>query len=192
MDSKKPSAAPVVATLEYYDKPTLIFHWLTALLVVVQFATAMIWNYVTPHDRYWRPLLEETHVSLGIILAAVIVLRVFWRFTGMRHLLPEAGISGVLSRIMYLLLYVLLVAEAVLGFILRWRQGEDFTFFGLFTVPALLGEEKAAAHTIEELHNWVGWAIIILAAGHAVAALVHHYILKDKVMARMSFRHTNL
>lgn len=182
-------ASRVSTRLEYYDKPTLIFHWLTAILVVVQFTTSLGWNYITPHDRFWRPWLEGTHVSLGIFLAFIIVCRLIWRFTGMRHLPAEVGLSGVFSRIMYMLLYLLLVVEAFLGFVLRWKQGDEFTFFGLASVPALLAPDKAAAHTIQELHNWVGWAIIILATGHAVAALIHHYVLKDDVMAKMSFRH---
>jgi len=175
---------------EYYDTSTLIFHWLTAILVLVLFGTAMVWNYVTPHDHFWRPVLEATHVSLGIWFAVVILLRLIWRFTGMRHLPAEVGISGTLSRIMYWLLYILLVAQSVLGFVLRWRQGEDFTFFGWFTMPAILGPDRDMAHTFEELHNWVAWAIIILSAGHAAAALVHHYVLEDLTLRRMSFRRT--
>ena len=172
---------------EYYDTPTLIFHWLTVLLVVLLFGTSLVWNYLTPHDRFWRPLMESTHVSLGILFALLIVVRVIWRLTGSRRLPAEAGISGVLSRLMYGLLYVLLVAEAGLGFVLRWAQGEDFSFFGLFSMPALLARNRPLAHQLEDWHNWVGWAIVILSLGHAAAALVHHYVLKDQVLGRMLF-----
>jgi len=175
------------AVSEHYDVPTLIFHWLTVVLVVVLFASALTWNYVTPHDRFWRPLLEDSHVSLGVLFAAVIVLRVVWRLTGMRRLPPEAGVSGVLSRIMYGLLYLLLVAQSVSGFVLRWAQGEAFTFFSLFPIPALMARDRSLAETLEQLHNYLGWAIVILAFGHAVAALFHHYVLKDKVLDRMAF-----
>jgi cytochrome b561 len=171
--------------LEYYDAPTLVFHWLTALLVLVLFATSLIWKYVTPHNRVWRPLLESTHVSIGIFFALLIVLRIVWRLTGSRRLPAEAGLSGLLSRWMYVVLYVLLAVEAVLGFVLRWSQGEAFTFFGLFAIPAILPENRPLAHQVEEWHNWVAWAIVILALGHAAAALVHHYVLKDKVLDRM-------
>src|SRR4051812_35666205 len=100
------------AEFEYYDTPTLVFHWLTAALVLVLFATALVWVYITPHDHYWRPLLESVHVSLGILLTGLIVLRIIWRLTGMRQLKAEVGISGALSRIMYVVLYVLLMVEA--------------------------------------------------------------------------------
>jgi cytochrome b561 len=177
-----------VTKLEFYDAPTLWFHWMTALLVVLLFGTSLVWNYITPHDRSWRPILESTHVSLGILFSILILVRVIWRLTGMRRLPAEAGLAGVLSRIMYAVLYVLLVAESVLGFVLRWAQGEDFTFFGLFPIPVLMAQNRDLARALEDWHNWVGWAIVILALGHAAAALVHHYVLKDQVLERMWLR----
>jgi cytochrome b561 len=40
-------------------------------------------------------------------------------------------------------------------------------------------------HQLHEFHEWIGWAIIILALLHALAALYHHYALKDRVLVRM-------
>jgi cytochrome b561 len=185
--SLRDAASRRAVALEYYDTPTLVLHWLTALLVVVLFATSLAWNYATPHNRFWRPLLESSHVSLGIVFAVLILLRVVWRLTSMRRLPPEAGFAGVLSRLMYAALYVLLVAESVLGFVLRWAQGEEFSFFSLFRIPALMARNRALAEQFEHWHNYVGWAIVLLALGHAFAALVHHYVLKDRVLRRMMF-----
>ena len=188
-NTKETASAETLAA-EYYDTPALVFHWLTVVFVILLFGTSLVWNYVTPHDRYWRPLLEGTHVSLGILFAALILGRVIWRLTGMRRLAAEVGISGVLSRIMYVILYVLLVAEVVTGFVLRWLQGESFQFFGLFSMPALIAPDRASAGQFEQIHNWIGWAIVVLSTGHAIAALVHHYVLKDQVLGRMLHRRT--
>jgi cytochrome b561 len=176
---------PPGALAERYDPLTIVLHWLTVAFVIALFGTSLVWNYVTPHDRFWRPLMEGTHVSLGILFAVVIIVRVVWRFTGMKRLPAEAGLSGALSRAMYLVLLLLLSAEAVLGFVLRWFQGEAFQFFGLFTIPALLAQDRALEHPIEDLHNWIGWAIVILSFGHAGAALVHRYVFRDRVLERM-------
>lgn len=173
---------------ERYDTTTLTLHWLTVLFVLALFGTSLVWNYITPHDRFWRPLMEGAHVSLGIAFAVLMAVRIVWRFTGMRRLAPETGPSAILSRLMYALLYLLLAAETVLGFGLRWLQGEAFTFFGLFTVPALLAQNRDLADVFEDLHNLTGWAIIVLSFGHAAAALLHRYVLKDDVLARMLWR----
>src|ERR1700712_4541171 len=121
------------------------------------FGTSLVWNYVTPHDRFWRRLMEGSHVSLGILFAALILIRIVWRSTAGKQVMPEPGSSGILSGIMYRVLYVTLVAEAILGFVLRWLQGEEFTFFGLFSMPGLLAANRAPSAVFEPFHNYVGW-----------------------------------
>ena len=59
-----------------YDRVAIALHWTTALLVVVQFVNAITW------DRWSKPTqecLQSLHVSLGILLALVIVARIAWR-----------------------------------------------------------------------------------------------------------------
>lgn len=188
MSQHSPSSASWrIGRPETYDIPTLAFHWLTALLVVLLFGTSWVWN-TWPHNRQWRPIMESSHVSLGILFAILIVIRAVWRLTGSRRLEPESGWSGILSQFMYAALYVLLGLEVALGFWLRWLQGEEFSFFGLFSMPSILEPNRPLAHSVETWHNWAAWALVILAAGHAAAALVHHYILKDNVMSRMLLR----
>jgi cytochrome b561 len=58
-------------------------------------------------------------------------------------------------------------------------------FFGLGIRP-LIGElSKPLRHELRDLHEWIGWAIVIIAVLHALAALFHHYALKDRVLLRM-------
>jgi cytochrome b561 len=42
--------------------------------------------------------------------------------------------------------------------------------------------------TAFDRHDWVGLAIVILAFGNAVAALVHHFVLKYQVLERTLIR----
>jgi len=60
------------------------------------------------------------------------------------------------------------------------------SFFGLFAIPGPYGAlERATRHTLAEFHEYIGWAIVIIAFAHAMAALYHHYVLKDRVLGRM-------
>jgi len=171
--------------LSSYDPVTIVFHWLTAVLVVLLFGSAWIWNN-TPRDWHWHQPLEAGHVSFGILFAAVLIGRVAWRWLGGRRLAVAAkGRAGWASRAVHLALYLLLALQAVLGFGLRWLQGEAFSFFGLFSIPDPLTPDRALAQSFEGLHNYVGWAIVIVAGGHAVAALIHHYGARDGVLRRM-------
>ncbi|MEP7239688.1 MAG: cytochrome b/b6 domain-containing protein [Devosia sp.] len=167
-----------------HDAVTIGFHWVTALLVLVLFGTAMAWTYL-PREWHLRSL-EGVHVSLGIALAVVLVGRLVWRLVAGRRLSAiGTPLTAPLSRLVHWLLYGLLALQVGLGFSLRWLQGEEFSFFGLFSVPSLLATSRALAHQIEDLHNLTAWGLVVVAGGHAVAALIHRYLLKDGVLRRM-------
>ena len=166
-----------------YDNVSVFLHWLTALLVLSQFALAETWEWFA---RPTRHLMIVAHMSFGIILSAVIVARLVWRLLPGHQVAPAvSGWTEMASKGVHYLLYAMLVAEAALGFVLRWAGDESMSFFGLLIPPPFAPFSKAAHHQLGELHELNGWAIIILAAGHAAAALYHHYVLRDRVLSRM-------
>lgn len=168
----------------HYDRTTIILHWLTALLVLVLFALAMLWDFV-PRDA--RKQMQSLHISLGIVLAVVLVLRLAWR-TARGRRLPMAieGLPGEAAKAMHYLLYLLLAVQVVLGFSWRWAQAEVFQFFGLFPLRLATVRNGPLSHDLGNLHDIVGWTIVILAGLHAAMALYHHYVLKDRVLQRMT------
>jgi len=167
-----------------YDNVAITLHWLTALLVVVQFALAVTWDEF-PRDT--RENLQGVHVSLGVLLTAVVVARIAWRLMpGHQRPAIVSGWVKLASKAVHYLLYVLLVVQAGLGFAWRWGQGHDVAFFGLFAIPGPYGAlARPTRHLLAEFHEKVGWAIVIIAFGHALAALYHHYRLHDRVLGRM-------
>lgn len=166
-----------------YDPVAIALHWATALLVLVQFLLSQTWGLF---GRPTHHLMVVAHMSFGIILTVVIVGRILWRLIP-GHQVPAIvyGWVGVASKVVHYILYGLLAAEAVLGFVLRWSGGEDMSFFGLPIASPIAQVSRAAHHQIGELHENIGWAIVLLAAGHAAAALYHHYSLHDRVLLRM-------
>jgi len=167
-----------------YDNVAIALHWATAVLVVIQFLLAITWDYFS---RDTRENLQSVHVSLGVLLTAVIIARIAWR------LIPGHQRSAIVtewvkiaSKTVHYLLYVLLVVQAGLGFAWRWAQGHDVAFFGLFGIPGPYGQlARPTRHLLATFHDKIGWAIVIIAFGHALAALYHHYKLHDRVLGRM-------
>ncbi|MFL1502756.1 cytochrome b [Pseudomonas sp. O64] len=146
-----------------YDRLTRTFHWLTAAVVVFLFASAHIWENLEKGTPL-RKGLQAVHTSLGIAMALLIVLRMVWRvFGGNRPKTDSHPTLNLLAEIAPGCLYLLLLAQIVLGFLLRWAQGEPFHFFGLFPVPAPFVIDHAWRGTLGGLHNNVAWAIILLA-----------------------------
>lgn len=166
-----------------YDSFAIALHWTTASLVIVQFLLAEFWE---DFARPTRHLMITTHMSLGILLTAVVLIRIVWRLIP-GHQMPTAvsGWREIASKSVHYLFYVLLLVQAVLGFVMRWSGNEAMSFFGLQIPPPFAPFSKPLHHLIGDLHNWNGWLIVILAAGHAAAALYHHYALHDRVLSRM-------
>ncbi|KIG07616.1 cytochrome b [Caballeronia concitans] len=166
-----------------YDRISIALHWLTVVLVLAQFALSQVWGFF---PRPTRHVLIVTHMSFGILLTAVIVMRIVWRLSpGHQAPVASSGWVELAAKAVHYLLYVLLAAEAVLGFVLRWSGNEAMSFFGLLIAPPFAPFSKAAHHTIGEAHEFIGWAIIVLAAAHAAAAMFHHFVVRDAVLTRM-------
>lgn len=166
-----------------YDRVAMTLHWATAVLVVCQFALAETWDWFA---KPARALMEATHMSFGVLLTLVILARIAWRFIPGHQMSPlEAGWARIASKASHYLLYALLLASAGLGFAFRWGAARPMTFFGL-GIPSPLAEmTRPLRHQLRELHHWIGWAIVIIALIHALAALYHHVVLKDRVLERM-------
>jgi cytochrome b561 len=166
-----------------YDGIARSLHWLTALLVLAQFGLAELWSFP---ERPTRHLMIVTHMSLGILLTLVLAVRIVWRLIPGRQIRAAAsGWAEVASKLVHSLLYVLLAAEAALGFVLRWSGDQAMSFFGLLIPPPFAPFSRPAHHLVGEVHDWIGWTIITLAADHALAALFHHFVLRDGVLRRM-------
>lgn len=164
-----------------YDNVAIALHWLTALLVLIQFALAETWDWAS---RDTRETMQSTHVSFGILLTVVVVARLVWRWGHHRSSI-ETGWMRVASTSVHYLLYALLVVQAGLGWTIGWSSGHAIHFFGLPIADPIGTLSRSLRHNIREIHSTVGWAIVILAFGHALAALYHYYFLKDRVLGRM-------
>jgi len=166
-----------------YDNFAIALHWLTVILVLAQFGTSQLWGYAAKPTRH---SMIDAHMSFGVLLGAIIVVRIVWRFLpGHRVRASDIGWTEALAKLVHYLLYALLLAQAALGFVLRWSGNQAMSFFGLQLPPPFAPFSKEAHRLVGDLHNWVGWAIIVIAFGHALAALYHRFALHDDVLWRM-------
>ena len=167
-----------------YDNVAISLHWATAALVLFQFLTSFTWDYF---PRETRERMEGLHTSFGVLLAVVIVTRVTWRLIpGHQKSSLEIGWVRFASKFVHYALYAVLLVQAGLGLTIGWAAGHPIHLFGLPIPGPIAALPKPTRHELREIHQWVGYTIVIIAAGHALAALYHHYGLHDRVLQRMA------
>jgi cytochrome b561 len=83
------------------------------------------------------------------------------------------------------LLYLLLLAQPISGWIMSSAGGYPVSLFGLVDVPALVGENHDLHESLEEVHEVLFYALAAVAVLHALAALYHHFFMKDDTLRRM-------
>jgi cytochrome b561 len=174
------------AQAQRYDRLSIVLHWLTALLVVFMFASPYLWKLF---ERRTPPRLELQmwHFSLGLVMAVLIAGRIVWRVQWGRRLPAVSGGGlGAIAKIVHIAFYVLIPVQVILGITLRWSQHQILPFFGFFEIPDPVGLSLEMRHILGTLHYVNAWTIIALAIVHSLAALCHHYVLRDGTMARMS------
>ncbi|VTZ28272.1 Cytochrome B561 [Methylocella tundrae] len=167
-------------TSSNYDQTTIFLHWITAALVVV------LWILGQTSDLVPRGPLRtgswSLHVTLGFLLAFVLIGRIIWRGGAGRRLPPaDAGFLQFLAAATHYALYALLLAAVTLGIINAFVRGYDL--FGVVSLPKL--GDPALKKPITEWHELAANLVLAVALLHAAAALAHHYVLKDGVLLRM-------
>jgi cytochrome b561 len=63
--------------------------------------------------------------------------------------------------------------------------GFPLSFFGLATVPPLIGADQAAKGAWRALHWLLGWMLAGLIGIHVAAALYHQFVQRDAILQRM-------
>ena len=117
-------------------------------------------------------------------MAFVLIRRIWWRLAEGVHM-PQAG-SSTLDRVATLthkILYLLLVGTILLGIANAWVRGD--TLFMLLKIPAFDPGNTALRKSVGGWHSWAANILLIVAGLHAVAALLHHFALKDDILRRM-------
>lgn len=59
------------------------------------------------------------------------------------------------------------------------------TLFGLAPLPAIFAQGSVLGRALGQLHSPLAWVLLGALVCHIGAALAHHFVWRDRVMARM-------
>jgi cytochrome b561 len=167
--------------------PMLIvaLHWGTVAAILASVGAMFLRDAI--EDTAGRQVLLQIHRQLGLAVLIVVGVRILVRLT--RSLADHsAGMSAVMRlavRGAHILLYCLLVALPLVGWALTSAHGISFKVLGVVHLPQLVAADSELADTLSDYHIWLSWVLLTLVSVHAAAALWHHFVRRDSVLAAM-------
>lgn len=169
-----------------YGAVPRFLHWLTVALVIVA------WLLGTFGDDLPRGSLRASglfiHISAGIAIIGVLILRVAWRIFDApppTEITPLGRWVVVAGRLTHVALYVLLALTPIVGIVLQFARGDALPLFGIIDIASPWVRDRAFAGSLKEVHETLSNALVILAVFHAAAAMVHHWVWHDRTLERM-------
>ena len=176
---------PLRNTPETWGAAHKALHWLIALAVVGLLCV----GWVMDEMRNSPDKIEvyALHKSFGITVLALMLVRLAWRWTNPRPVLPPTmkPWERTLAGVVHAGLYLALLAMPLSGWLFNSASNFPLKWFGLFPLPSLGGPDKELKHLAEEVHEWLSWAIVVLVLLHVAGALKHHFVDRDVVLRRM-------
>jgi cytochrome b561 len=175
-------------TAARYGWIAILLHWLIAALFIGQFALGLAMMRISSQRAAFE--LIQWHKSFGFLLLGLVLIRIGWRLGSVRPALPGtvAPLERRIAPVVHALLYGAQLAVPVSGWALVSVSMLEVPSvpFDLFVMSNL---PLAASDSAEEFwsiaHEWLAWMGMALATLHFLAALRHHFLLRDHVLARM-------
>jgi cytochrome b561 len=165
--------------------PAKFLHWIMAALILAQIAlglTAAGW-----HLSPTKLNLFFWHKSIGMLILALVLLRLLWRLANPTPAPPidTPKWEQAAARIGHALLYLLMIALPLSGWVVNSAANVPFRIFRLIPLPAIVEPDKHIADIAALIHSGLVVAMVLLLIAHAGAALRHHFAKRNNVLARM-------
>lgn len=169
-----------------YGLVAVILHWLVAAAVFGLFGLGLWMTELTYYDSWYRQA-PWLHKGIGATLFLLVAARLLWRlFDPQPAPLPshapwERRAAGIVHRLLYLLLFAVMLS----GYLISTADGRPLEVFGLFSIPATVTGIDNLEDVAGRVHLLLASSLVGLALLHAVAALKHGFFDHDRTLLRM-------
>jgi cytochrome b561 len=168
-----------------FDLTTRLMHWSTAGLMLLVFAAAFSIDLATTAAAHKAIL--NFHRMLGLSVWLLTFARLTWRNFA-QYPAWSKGMTPtmrVLAKSCEYCLYGLLLLQPLLGLLQTNAHGERVSLLFIGQLPALISKDRPLALQLLTVHKAVGFSLLGLIAGHACAALWHHFVRRDDTLTAM-------
>src|SRR5450830_1151522 len=172
--------------MERYTKPAILLHWLVALLIIAAFALGLTMVNI-PGLTPTKLKYFSWHKWLGITILGIACLRLLWRLS---HPAPSYPLQmprwqQTSAHALHLLLYFLIFAIPVSGYLYSLSAGVPVVYLGIVPLPVLLAPNPELKPLLKLIHYTLNMILLGSVIVHVLAALKHHFIDRDGVLKRI-------
>jgi cytochrome b561 len=169
-----------------YTRTAIALHWLIALLIICNFPLGLYMS-----DLHLSPLklrLYAYHKWNGIVILALVILRLLWRSTHRPPPLParQAPWERRLAQGVHHALYLLILVVPVSGWLMTSALGVPVVLFGVLPLPDLIGKNKELGDALKTVHSGLNYTLLAAFILHVAGALKHRFVDRDETLSRMS------
>ncbi|WP_252109246.1 MULTISPECIES: cytochrome b [unclassified Halomonas] len=163
---------------------SISFHWLSALAVIGLFILGWWMTGLGYYDP-WYNQGPWVHRSIGILLLMVTTARIVWRLVQPTPKGEGSRFERLAAHVGHIGLYVLLLLVMLSGYLISTANGRGVSVFDWFEMPAVLSNLPNQASIAGDIHWYSAVTLIVIAAGHELAALKHHFVSRHATLSRM-------
>ena len=163
-----------------------MLHWFLAAAVLAQLALGWLMQEIAKSPPGPRAAAFNLHKSIGLAILALMLVRIAWRAGHAPPALPPMPAwQARAAWANHALLYALLVAMPIVGYLGSAFSGYPVRFFGM-ALPAWAPRDEALKSAMSALHLGAAWLLAAALALHVAAVALHELALRDAILARMS------
>jgi len=160
-------------------------HWLMAVMILCLLALGIYMSELPLSPQ--KLTLYSWHKWFGVTVFLLAWLRLAWRVTHRPPALPEtlSAPMRLAAHAGHAALYGLMIAIPLTGWLMSSAKGFQTVWFGVLPIPDLLGRDRELGDLLQQVHKLLNLLLMLTLAGHVLAALWHHFVLKDDTLRRM-------
>jgi len=173
-------------TRERWGSVSIGLHWtIAALVLLVQVPAGITMVSVDPGTV--QNVGYNIHKTTGLVILLLAIVRLGWRWSNPVPVLPAdlPGWQATAARTTHALLYLVLFAMPITGFLYTAMGGFPVPFFMLYDLARLVPENKPVAEWFKLAHLTLQWLLYATVLLHVAGALQHHLVRKDGILRRM-------
>ena len=173
------------AALDRYTRTAVILHWLIAAMVIGMIVLGQVMTEV-PRQTPLRGTLYNLHKSLGLVLFALIVVRLAWRVGHRPPPLPAhlPAWNRQLATVTHAALYILLLAQPLFGYVASVFGKYGVKFFGL-PLPSWGRDDPLVREPFLGAHHLVADVLVGLIVLHLAGFAWHRFGREPQLWRRM-------